>query len=261
MRCLLLAALSVVASLAPAQEIVTLATRADATQSYLLVAPKEAPQAAAVLFPGGAGNIRLRTEDGEIKFGPNNFLVRTRTLFASREIAAAVVDAPSDQAGGMTDEFRTGDRHLADIRGVIADLRKRYPGKPVFLVGTSRGTLSAAYAARALGKDVAGTVLTSAVYTNSGKRPGPVLGGFNFGALGAPLLIVHHREDGCRVTPYSEALRLADKYPLISVTGGKPPESEPCEALSAHGFLGKEEETVEAIVNWMLKKPHRSEIN
>ena len=31
--------------------------------------------------------------------------------------------------------------------------------------------------------------------------------------------------------------------------------------LSAHGYLGKEDETVEAIVNWMLKRPFRSEIN
>ena len=73
--------------------------------------------------------------------------------------------------------------------------------------------------------------------------------------------IVHHREDGCRFTPYSEARRLADKYPLISVSGGKSPESGPCEALSAHGYLGKEDETVEAIVNWMLQKPYRLDIN
>jgi hypothetical protein len=31
-------------------------------------------------------------------------------------------------------------------------------------------------------------------------------------------------------------------------------------AFSQHGFLGKESETVEEIVNWMLKKPMREEI-
>lgn len=259
-RSLLIVALGI-APLAPAQELVSLATRPDATQSYLLVGPNEAPRAAAILFAGSAGNIRLRAEEGRIVPESTNFLVRSRTLFSSRGVAAAVIDTPSDRPSGMTDDFRTGELHVTDIRGVIADLGKRYPGIPVFLVGTSRGTLSAAYAARALGKEVAGTVLTAAVYTSSGKRPGPVLSGFNFGALAAPLLIVHHREDACRLTPYSEARRLADKYPLISVSGGKPPESDPCEALTPHGFLGKEEETVEAIVNWMLKKPYRNEIN
>jgi hypothetical protein len=62
------------------------------------------------------------------------------------------------------------------------------------------------------------------------------------------------------VTPYGDAARLSEKYPLISVFGGSPPQSGPCEALSQHGFLGKEPETVEQIVNWMLKKPHRDEM-
>ena len=76
MRCLLTAILALAAALAHGQEIVTLATRAGATQSYLLLASKGAPvQAAAVLFPGGAGVIRLRTEDGRIAFSPSNTVI------------------------------------------------------------------------------------------------------------------------------------------------------------------------------------------
>jgi hypothetical protein len=75
------------------------------------------------------------------------------------------------------------------------------------------------------------------------------------------LLLAHHYDDGCNATPYIEAKRLAERYPLISVKGGKPAVSPPCEALSEHGFLGKEAETVEAIANWMLKKPFAKEIN
>jgi len=33
-----------------------------------------------------------------------------------------------------------------------------------------------------------------------------------------------------------------------------------CEARSQHGFLGKESETVEQIVNWMLKRPFLYEV-
>jgi hypothetical protein len=71
----------------------------------------------------------------------------------------------------------------------------------------------------------------------------------------APLLFVHHVSDQCESTPYSEAARLVDKFPLITVFGGPSPQSGPCDAFSQHGFLGKESETVEQIVNWMLKKP------
>ncbi len=42
---------------------------------------------------------------------------------------------------------------------------------------------------------------------------------------------------------------------------GSPAQSQPCEAMSAHGFLGKESDTVGAIANWMLKQPYPREIN
>jgi hypothetical protein len=83
---------------------------------------------------------------------------------------------------------------------------------------------------------------------------------FDFGTVKVPVLFVHHVSDQCRVTPYSDAARLVDKYPLISVFGGRAPESGPCDPFSAHGYFGRESETVEEIVNWMLKKPFREEV-
>jgi hypothetical protein len=74
------------------------------------------------------------------------------------------------------------------------------------------------------------------------------------------VLFVHHVSDQCESTPYSGAARLVDRYPLITVFGGLPPQSGPCDAHSQHGFLGKEPETVEEMVNWMVKKPFRTEV-
>ena len=79
--------------------------------------------------------------------------------------------------------------------------------------------------------------------------------GFDYGSIRAPLLFVHHREDGCEHTAYSGAARLASRYPLISVTGGKPPESGPCEPCAAHGYFGREPETAAALAAWMLHRP------
>ena len=59
----------------------------------------------------------------------------------------------------------------------------------------------------------------------------------------------------------SIARRLADRYPLISVSGGAPEQSQPCDALGAHGFLGREADTVSAIAKWMHKDPYPREIN
>lgn len=76
-----------------------------------------------------------------------------------------------------------------------------------------------------------------------------------FASLKVPVLLVHHRDDACRSTPYVEAHHLSKRFPLVSVKGGLPPQSDPCQAMSAHGFLGKEAETVDAIAGWMLGTP------
>lgn len=248
-----------------AQEIATLSTRDGVTQSYFIADLPQNPQAIAILFPGSGGIIRLRQEKGQIKFGQNNFLVRSRGEFVKRGIIAAIVDAPSDsQSGwGMSDEFRLGEEHFTDVSAVVADLGKRFSEIPLFLVGTSRGTISAAALGARLGSGPSGVILTSTMFRPAGARsnePGPGLSRFDFATVKAPLLFVHHASDQCGVTPYGDAARLTDKYPLISVLGSRSPESGPCEPFSAHGFFGRESQTVEEIVNWMLKKSFRQEV-
>jgi hypothetical protein len=241
-----------------AEEIVTLKTREGVTQSFLLSVPQKAAAAVAVLFPGGEGNIELRSENGSPRFRAGNFLVRSRELFVAGGVATATVDAPSDEARGMNDQFRLADKHVADIAAVVAEMKQRFPKIPVFLVGTSRGTISAAATGRALADNVAGVVLTSTLFIAA--RSGPGLSGFDFATIKAPLLFVHNIDDACRFTPYHSAKALADRFPLITVHGGDTPRSDACEAMSYHGYLGKERATVDAIVNWMLKKPYAANI-
>ena len=248
-----------------AQEIVSLTTRPGVTQAYFLARVPEKPQAIALLFSGSGGLIQLRNEDGEIKFSSGNFLVRSRAEFVNRGIVTAILDAPSDQQGGwgMGDEFRLGGEHFIDVAAVVADLNKRFPALGIFLVGTSRGSVSAAALGARFGERMAGVVLTATVFRQTGrnsKEPGIGLSRFDFSTIKAPLLLAHHVGDQCATTPYGDAARLSDKFPLITVWGGSPPQSDPCEAFSQHGFLGKEPETVEQIVNWMLKKPFQSEV-
>jgi hypothetical protein len=248
-----------------AQEMVTLETRPGATQSFFLTRAPRNLQAIAILFPGSGGLIHLRQEKGRVKFGQNNFLVRSRSEFVKRGVLAAIIDAPSDSPSGwgMSDEFRLGENHFVDIAAVVADLGKRFPGQPIFLVGTSRGTISAAALGARFGERAAGAVLTSSMFRPAppkSNEPGPGLSRFDFATIKIPLLLVHHVSDQCPSTPYGDAARLSDRYPLVSVLGGRPPESGPCDPYSNHGFFGKEPETVEQIVNWMLKKPFLDQV-
>jgi len=246
-------------SIAEAQEIVTVPTRPGVTQAFFIAGMGgRKPEAVALLYIGGGGSIRLRMEGGQPKFGAGNFLPRARGEFIRNGVLPVVMDAPSDQLGGLTDYYRVSDQQSADARAVIAELKKRFAPLPIYVVGTSRGTVTAAYVGRSLGGEVAGVVLTSSLFT---PPRGASLVGFDYRSIKAPLLFVHHREDACDATPYADAARLAARYPLISVKGGKPPESGPCDPFAPHGFWGKEPQTVDAIAGWMLKKTYPREID
>jgi len=241
-------------------EIVTLKVRGDVTQSYLLASEGGTrPQVVALMFPGGAGVVGLPTDVNRLRLG-SNFLVRTRDLFRDSEVAVAILDAPSDQSLGMSDGFRTGKEHSLDVGVVVNDLRARFPTAKLFLVGTSRGTVSAAYVGRTLGARIDGVVLSSTVFLPNRNGVGGALHAFEFESIPAPLLFVHHAEDRCELCPYSWARELGRKHPLITVRGGGKALSGECDALSAHGYIGKEAETVAAIKNWMLGRPYPSVI-
>ena len=242
-----------------APEIIEVPTRDGVTVRVLLVAPAETPSATVLLFPGGWGARHFGTKDGSVWLGIN-FLVRTAPLFAERALLAAAIDTPSDQPGGMTDDWRTGAPHVADIRKVLEALQARAPGR-VVLVGTSRGTISAAYVAAKLEDPrLSGVVLTSSMVEHGRGRWATVYE-TPLGKISAPVLVVHHREDGCRATPIGAALSLprwfkkSPKVDFVEVSGGDPAISDPCEPLAAHGYLGRERQVIEVIADWIAGRP------
>lgn len=255
MRILASIALLLVAAGAAAQEMVTIPTRPGITQSFFIPdMGGRKPEAIALLYIGGYGNIKLRTEGGQVKFGQNNFLPRARREFIRNGVLPVILDTPSNAQDGVADEYRTGQEQTTDARAVLAEVRKRFPGLPVFIATTSRSTISGAHLGRALGDEIAGVVLSSSMFASPRGR-WPVITGFDFASVKSRLLFVHHRGDTCAATPYSEAARLGERFPLVTVNGGKAAESGPCDPFSPHGFFGKEAETVDAISNWMLNRP------
>lgn len=243
------------------EEVVTIPTRAGVTISYLLAtAEGSQPKICVVSFPGSLGAINLpeRAKKPSLGLGPRaNFLVRARTLIPDADFADVIIDAPSDKLPtGMDDAFRESADHVTDLRAVIADLRKRFPGTKIFLVGTSRGTISAAAAGAQLQKEIDGVILSSTVTHRD--RVGPALSDFDFGTLKLPVLLVHHVDDGCPTSPYSGAQTLSKRFFLISVSGGNPPQSDRCDALAQHGYFGVEAPVVAAMKTWMSggEPPH-----
>lgn len=234
------------ACLAQTEEIITLTTPRGSQQLYLYAAPHiQHPlnNAAVLLFNGGAGVVGLSR--GIPRPGAN-FLVRSRAYFTARGLHVALYD-PSPDIGPMRDFERMSEAHRLEVAALIADLRRRSGVEKVYLVGTSRGTVSAAYIGLHMGDAV---VLTSSLFV-AGGRNGYGLSGFDYKALNKPLLFVHHVDDACAYTPHSEAKKLGNTYPLITVLGGENFTGDPCEPWGAHGFRGREQATVNAIVDWL----------
>ena len=237
------------------ERVVDIPTRPGVTQRLLVIAPPE-PRAAVLLVAGGHGGLQIQP-DGSLLWGAGNFLVRTRQLFAAQGLLVAMADAPSDrQSQPFLQGFRQRSEHVADLRAAMAWLRTQAP-VPVWLVGTSRGTQSAAWAATQLaaapGAGPDGLVLTSTILIDNKSRSVTTMA---MGDLRIPVLVVHHRLDACPLCAYSSLpslmgkLREAPRKQLLSFEGGTS-EGDPCETFAYHGYNGIEPEVVKAIADWI----------
>ena len=229
-------------------------TRPGVTQLFLPVEPDVPPVASVILFPGGSGKIKLWKKDPS-RYG-ENFLVRTRRMSAEHSFLTAVVDVPSDRRRGAgLRDFRDSTAHRTDIGAIVEFLRRR-ANVPVWLIGSSRGTISAAHLAAHLPVD--GLVLTATVSEQSRKSRATVFDA-PLDRITQPVFIVHHRSDACPVTPYYSIASLKRRFTgsglvdMLAFEGGDPPISEPCQALSEHGFLGIENRVVATIARWIKR--------
>jgi pimeloyl-ACP methyl ester carboxylesterase len=235
-----------------ADRLVFTDTRPGVRVGYWLM---ERPGAGAtvMLIPGGEGGI------GAVKGGPprsTNFLVRSRDLFAQAGFNVAVIGKPSDH-DDETLEFRASREHVEDLR-VIAQKLRGDLGAPVWLVGTSRGSVSAAAAAAQLDPSiVAGIVLTSSI---TDARTGPSVASLPLDRIRVPALVIHHKRDACRLSDprdahfITEALVNAPVKKLVLVDGGGWPSGPVCEPMHYHGYVGMEAQAVGAIADF-VKKP------
>ncbi|MCB0406516.1 MAG: hypothetical protein KDD51_17165, partial [Bdellovibrionales bacterium] len=184
-------------------KVVTLKTRPKVSLSFLLDQPAQLRKGTLLLFVGGEGDGAFKYKNGKVALG-QNFLARILPYLVEHGYAAVLLGIPSDLPSGYTDKFRTSTEHLNDIAMVVEYLKKR-DLTPIHLVGTSRGALSATFAASALEPlYVKSLVLTGAV---TGPLEGPLPARVQQGTL-----IVHPLEDPCPTAPYNEAAGLRKNF-------------------------------------------------
>ena len=245
---------------AQSQQVVDLPTRPGVTERLLVLQPQQAT-ATVVLLTGGNGEVGI-ANDGTVA-RPGNFLVRSRERFVHAGLATIVLDVPSDRSAPpfLGGHFRASPKHAADIGAVVLWAREHFGGK-VWLVGTSRGTQSAAAAALVLAGPQApdGLVLTSTILGRSarGGVTAPAVPEMDLGQLKQPVLVVHHQQDPCPICDPAQLPALMAKLPpgqatLLTYTGGRS-VGPACGPHSHHGYNGIEDRVVADIGAWIAER-------
>ena len=247
----LLVALCTISPPAFAQaQVLEMASRPGVTVRFAYF-PAANPVASAILFQGGAGNIGLYP-NGSTRSG--GFLATGAANFNRNDISVAIIDLPSDRR--HLDDFRQTREHAEDAAVVIDFLRQR-ARLPVWAIGTSNGSLSAATSAailKARGPD--GLVLTASTTRKPISAAHPVTDAA-LNEIALPVLFVHHRLDGCSVTPIDAipgvmaSMKAAKPVELITVEGGDP-AGNPCRT-GHHQFVGIEAAVTQQIAEWIKR--------
>jgi hypothetical protein len=213
--------------------------------------PRDDASATVLLFSGGSGGIGYA--DGR----PTsvNFLVRSREYFRTEGFNVALVGNPSDKRQ-LDDSWRTSSGHILDVSNIIDDINKSAK-LPVWLIGTSRGTVSAAAVGIGLQERIAGIVLSASMTSYKLAASVPKQ---DIAKIKVPVLVYHHKDDACILTVPQETdwiMRELKNAPIkrqMIVSGGENPTGDPCEAFHWHGFIGMEGRAVKDIADW-IKQP------
>lgn len=249
--------------------VVDLPTRtASVTRySWLPGTSSEPAGVAVLLLVGGGGTLNIDSAGCPQRLN-HNILLRTASLLRAAGMATALVDAPSDWKGdeGLAG-FRLDPAHAADLGQVVADLRQRSGAQTVWVIGHSRGSLSAANAAGRLsgGQAPAGVVLASPMLNGepSKRRPWVAQTVRDTGVLAyhGALLVVGHVADNCpRSLP--EGLDAwargasAARVQVARVTGGPQPVGRSsslaaCEVGQAHDFVDQDQVFAQGVLRFI----------
>jgi len=215
------------------------------------------PDIAVLLFPGYPGILKLQEDAGSVTYAlAGNFLIRARRFLNSDKVFTVAVDCPVDQWNACGDDYRLSNQHAADIMDVVTSVRTTYGAKQVYVVGTSYGTVSSSFLARALGTKIDGAIHTATFTDPRGgpKAHGMPMASFDWSKATVPQLFVHHKDDPCELTRYSSLVARKGDIPLITVEGVTNPRGDACQAFTAHGFVGREKVVMTAIHNWITER-------
>jgi hypothetical protein len=253
--CLVIAATS---ASAQGETVTEVKSRGQSIRALLLKPAN--PIGSVILLAGGHGKLDI-APDGGLGWGRGNQLVRSRAAYAAAGFVTLVPDIAPDlkTTSGVVNRYRFSPPHAHDLGALVQHMRGIKA--PVILVATSRGAVSAGnmlgHASGASRPDA--VVLTAPMLVSVGK-PAPhfqMAIGNNPARAQLPLLVVGHKKDACLYTLVSTFERFkawhGGKVDIVMLDGPVG-TGDPCEARSAHGFVGVEDELLATITKWIKER-------
>jgi hypothetical protein len=221
--------------------------------------PAREARASVVLMSGGNGLLGLDAT-GTIIDNGGNFLIRSANLFLRHGLNVMMPDTTPGHPAGLTQANRLSAAHAAELQAFINAALNRW-GQPVWVVGTSNGSISTVTAAgfQPALSGLTGVVITSPVTElTSANQPT-----FNLYAsrITVPTLVAWHRDDHCTSSPPAGSANLFALIPSghkdsHAFAHGHSVATDPCGGFSEHGYAGIEEEVVEEIAEFIRGDHH-----
>ena len=249
-----------------ADELLTIPTRPGVELKVLLLEPETPPKDVLIAYVGGDGTLGLSTFFGKPVIGnasyEQGFLVRNRQQFVKAGYAVLLPDVPSDRKT-MNYIYRLSQQQVDDALPLIELARQRY-GKDPWLLGTSASSMTVGNLASSPDAAIAGIVLTASVTTMPSSygayRTHPEgTASTKLQDVKVPALVLAHEQDACELSPPVDTAKLMERLTASTrkaerlFTGGFPPKSGACLALSPHGFYGIEEQVEQTIFGFIEK--------
>jgi hypothetical protein len=234
---------------AAAQTVIQDVPLANGSEKVMFAGPPN-PRATLILFVGSYGMVQFDV-NGVTGYEAVNFLVRAQKFWLTQGFAIAIPGSPNDR----TLNGHRQDPGYIDAIARTIDFTHSRAHAPVWLVGTSMGSIGAASGAAHLSSRIAGVVLTSSVATSSRNASETVFDS-DLGAITVPALVVANRNDTCPTSSPSlapkilSALTGAPRKELI-VVDSSAIQGDPCEGTSPHGYLGIEGDVVRRVSDWI----------
>jgi hypothetical protein len=252
--------MSVAAQAADAEAVTIDTTFIVKTPPVRLDKPARRARASVILMTGGDGLLSLDASGNAID-STGNFLIRSADLFLRHGLNVMMADALPAHPSGLTQANRLSAAHAAELQGFINAALTRWGG-PVWVVGTSNGSISTVTAAgfQPALSGLSGVILTSTVtQLTSANQPT-----FNVYAsrITVPTQVVWHDDDHCTISPPAGSAALFAAIPSAHKESrvfahGHSVATDPCGAFSEHGYAGIEESVVKQIAEFIRGRDDR----